>query len=938
VTTAALHGSTALAPVPERMIRVRVFTDAITGDPVELPPMPWGSTIREIVDAIPLEPKQEGRRRLFEAHLGPHQVPRDRWHRVRPAAYAEHCPVVLSIRFPLHGGRRGGGGSKILSALAAIALIGLTVFTGGGGFGFLGAAFAEGGLGAKILGAAVSIGGSLLLQGLQPTPKQDKVDDIGFASAQNNFEPGGYLPRVIGRRRVAPMTVVPPFTTINNGEQRADNSYRYSQYVTAVYALAGRHVVGTVYADNVDLDTVGGVEVEVREGTDADTPLTLVTDTRLEDPINIQMTEWEVDPDEDEEGWIQIFGTEAEAEPQWHRMETAESPDEFRIEFLMPNGLNYADPSDGTNKPSAVAVRLRMRPRDGDTWGDWVNLPEMMIKAKEPNNGIRMHLVIRWVDAYPTEAGSKWPAEANTGKVAGDIALSRIKGISEIYTHADWASDLLTVDGDGFEQWHYESDKRVYLYLLTSSYPKGRWQFEVKRSWAFRYASWDFAAKTFSITEGDFNDLFRPITRSDPMDRTWIRFNPANFAHQLTIPSVQNVWDEYPIADDGDPVTLIAVRAKNRQLGTITVDASGVCEAWDAETETWVADQTTSNPADWYRHVLTDATHNAEPVDESLLDLPALQDWAEWAPAEGHEVNAVIRDKSVLETLQLIAQSGWASPIFGAKYGVVIDRPRTGGPVGLITQRNAKFGAAEKPFADLPHALRVTFSDAANDDKAAEILVYAEGYAASAGVGVLEATRFETVTYEGITSETEAVARAELDLAWARYRGTLHPFSLDFEHLEFQRGDLVLMENDILGQTGGRGRIRAVETDGGGLFTAMLLDEIPHRGASQEDLWSVAELEDEGDLLDINAPPAGVQIRFADGTIQAFEIEDPGSDQSRLVFTTPFASPAVTEGLLVAVGTLARVARPVLIWDIQPGPDLTAEIVAIDYAETEIYG
>jgi hypothetical protein len=46
----------------------------------------------------------------------------------------------------------------------------------------------------------------------------------------------------------------------------------------------------------------------------------------------------------------------------------------------------------------------------------------------------------------------------------------------------------------------------------------------------------------------------------------------------------------------------------------------------------------------------------------------------------------------------------------------------------------------------------------------------------------------------------------------------------------------------------------------------------------------------------------------------------------------------IVPGALVVTGDLIQTARDVLIWDMAPGPDLTAQITAIDYASHQIYG
>jgi hypothetical protein len=914
----ALAPADILAPC-DRVIRVRVFHDPIAGLHIDVT-VPWGSTIAEIVATIPLMPEHEPRRPHFAARLGEHEVPRDRWQRVRPAAFAACRPVTLIIYLPLHGPHHGGGiARKLLSIVAAVALIGLTSFIGGGGLGFLGSFFQSGALGARILAGAVAIGGALLLQGLfKPPgpPPQDSQDAIEQASAPNTYQPGAQLQRVIGLCKVAPIQVIAPFTSIDDGTVRADGTYRYGQWVTTCYALAGQHRIEKVYIGDVDASEMKDVDIEILPGTATDPHLTLITDTRVESQVGLSLSEWQVDPDQGADGAINIDGTIAEAQPLWHIVETRQAPDAFRIEFLMPSGLYHRD----NNASAAFAIRLQMRSVVGDGWSDWSDLGSLLIQALEPNDALRLHLEIQWVDSYPATSGNAWPPVAIGTPVKGFYYL--------------WTADAYTTGGAGVTGWSYESPKRVYLYLLKAAWPQGRYQFQVQRSYPFDSSSFVVSG---SMVAGAAREIWNP-TADNGAGGYNLPTNPGHYASDIVITTVQSRWNDYPIADDGEAVTLIAVRARNRQLQTISVIATGCCDDWDGTS--WIAGQPTTNPASWYRHVLRDS-HNAEPVDDSLIDLPAMQDWHEWCDGQGLSIGAVVQGKSVIDTLKLIALVGWASPVFGAQFSVVPERARPS-PVGMITQRNAvKFGM-RKPFSPEVHALRVTYLDGSYLFVPREIIVYAPGFGPSAGGGLQLATRYEAVTYDGINSESAARDRATLDIKWALNRSTLLTFTMDIEHLEFRRGDLVLMETDILGQWGGRGRVKSVTLNGAGKIVSLELDEYTDFGGASGDLWTIGDLTTVNDLWAARGA-AGATIRCADGSLvtAAATVND---GATTLVFASPVDMPTshgealIDVGALVVTGSLGRTAREVLVWDIAPGQDLTADITCVDYAPDIFYG
>ena len=181
---------------------------------------------------------------------------------------------------------------------------------------------------------------------------------------------------------------------------------------------------------------------------------------------------------------------------------------------------------------------------------------------------------------------------------------------------------------------------------------------------------------------------------------------------------------------------------------------------------------------------------------------------------------------------------------------------------------------------------------------------------------------------------------------FARYRSLLINFTIDIEHLEFQIGDRLLLETDILGQLGGRGRVKEILYDTG-LVSGLVLDE---DAAFSDTVYLMREdgtpllREDGTPYLRETVADRGATLRLADGTLRTEEIEIDDNDLTTLTFVTPFAMPTsggddlIVVGTLLATGPFETVTRDVLAWDIAPGPDLTAQITAIPYAFADIYG
>lgn len=858
---------------------VRAFVDPIrgfAGAPREFE-RPDRATLADVIALVPLD--NEALRPLLRVKLGGVLIDPSLYRRVLPKRDA-----FLTVVLPVHG-----GDNNLLGTIAAIALIGASLFVGGFGVPFLGAAFAAGTTGASLVAGGLSIAASLLLQGLN-APQQaggasSDAKQIGVATAQNSFEPGAYLPRVLGTRKISPPMVMPPYTEIISDDS----------FVTAVYGLAGPHEIGSLKIGSSEIAEAEDVEYEIREGFASDTDLTLVTRTVIEDGVSIALSRFVTT-----DGHI-LDTTASPNTPFWHRVETKASPDAVTLVFSLGQGFGYVGGA-VSNKDAVSAVRIRMRQKGTSTW---INLPEFPFYGVTLNRPVRLMINLLWTA----------PAD-----MPGSVTAPEER-------YMDWFFKHNTVTPSAGPTWTADSyflgnvaswrDKNWDIYLNTSTFPKDRYEIEVIRGYTVRVAQFNAGTHAITASFADRNDFFQSATSG--ADQV-VAETQSEFSDALSLAVVQSIWNEYPFNLTGQPTALIAIRAKNRSIDQVNCIASGLTDDWNGSA--WVADQVTSNPASRYREVLG-GDLNAEPVPSTLIDSVNLQDWHEWNTAQGHEVNAIVQGQPVPEVLSIVAQAGFARPRYGATYGVVIDRPRD--PVGLITQRNAAGFSFQKPFGRLPHALKVNLADAANDYEVRELIVYDDGYAAVAGGGLLEATRFESATYPGITAEAQAEARAQRDMRFAKHRSRLLNFTMDIEHLEFQLGDLVLVETDILGQVGGRGRVSLITTSGG-LVTGLVLDE-------QRDFTHA----------DANSLPRAVAMRLADGTVRVERVTADDSNLNAVTFSTPFAMPSsggddlIFAGTLVASGTLGFEARRVLIWDMAPGPDLTCQITGIDYAEAEIY-
>lgn len=918
----------------------RAYPEPIVGRPIDFA-VPAGQTVAELVAAVPLRPEHEALRDRLIVRIDGEMVPAEVWHarRIEPAG---DRPMRIAVGMPL----TGKGGRKILMILAALALAVVGAWVASGGIASamgLGAtsAFAQGGWAAQALSAGIAMAGSMALQALQPKPKMPSsdADRLGQAQAGNAFRRGGSLQRLVGRTAVEPRMVLPPWTDIQSGVKMANGKYRYSQFVSVLMALAGETEIERIEVDGIDTTDMLDVETEVVTHRRGGAKLSKVTSTPIETQVGVELSTWAVDPDDEAGERQQIAGTEAESSPTWHRVESRDGPSDFRIEFILPRGLSYS--GDVNTYAACVSLRIRMRRRGPSSWGSWVQLPELLIRGKELHSQLRLHLVVHWVDKLPASAGNRWPPQAR--------AWDRVRGWARVFTHAAWTSPLLTpVASGGYAEWRWDQQV-IDVYLLKSSYPLGRYQFDVKRSWPIVADNYDtdtdsLSGSGLSAPTQDFHSV--PTLGSDTDKLIW---SPRRAQDAVGITTVRSDYPDYPVSEATDRVlTLIWLRARDRQVGRIRVIGTGKVRHWTggAWTSSRVA---SSNPADHYRDVLS-GPHNASAIADTRADLTTLQDWAEWCDANGHTVGFVAADGSVDEALADIAIAGRASPGRGPLETVVIDRARTG-PVGVISARTSWAHSIDMPFREVPHALRVTYFDAVDDFAERTVTVYAPGYGGREGPGIKAATRFEGITYRSITSADKAILRGQNDLLWLLHRSRLMSCILPLEYLDYRRGDRVIFETDLLGLRGASGIVIAVLRNDLDYVDGLVIDKDVSYG--EEDGSTLATVGDLSALGDLSAPAVtlGVAIRRTDGVVVTCRTRKitPASAagwpaEQVIAIWPPIPMPTaggddlIQEGALAVTGQIQTIARDAIVWMIEPQAGMTASVTLVDYAGAAFYG
>lgn len=825
-------------------------------------------------------------------------APRALWGAITPKAPAAteitfHCP-------PMGGG--GDDGKNVFALVASIALTVATGFIAGGGFATAGGLFAKGSVSALLLAGGVSLAGSLLLSALIPPPSIDqtpgkKIDTPGASSATGNvLDPNGPIPRVVGTFKIFPPLAAEPLTYFSGPDE----------IVEAVYCLAGPHQISDIRIGAAPITSMPDVEYEVREGWPGDAPITLTRRQGRTETLQSELRGHTVS-DTDGRTLESTTGDTSSALPQVQVMATRDAPDEQWLHLTFPQGLHK-----NASETNALRVPVRLRIREvGDT--TWTDLPELHFQAANIRQ-MRATVKLIWTDDATTTPG----AANSEGWVEARVASP---GQVVAPVTADWTADAYFDNGG--DDWlsagnlgstgvdHVILDRyTAAIYLDTATFPKGRYEIEVKRGAAFQASAYSAAAYTVSSV---IWDLFG--YQGTPGKIVMSREGIADTFYLLRSVSV---WNEHPVPTDD--LALVAVRARNRALDAVSCVAGGYVRDWDGSAwRTWTV---TDNPAAHLVDIWT-GWQNVDPVPSDLIDDSGLAAWRAACTTLGYTCNAIMEGKTVDEAARIVASCGYAKPYMSEIWGVSRDYDRSAeAPVQIFTPRNMSGFSWQKAYPRLPDGFRVNFRDADREYEPRQITVYRKGASDDSGL-------IEQVTYEGLVAEADVRDRVEYDLDQPSVRGTFYSFDAPAEAIVCRRGDLVGVQHDMLTSRAGGGRVIDIEEDASGVKAIHLDEEVPVD--NDPGVLAVTDWLAVKDVLSLGET-SGVALRRTDGTVTVHPIANPAGSASRLEFATPIPSSGIEGGTLAAVGRLGSEYLRLIVFSVMPRPDLEASLTLVDEA------
>lgn len=887
-----------------------------------------GMTLYAIVTSTGLRPTILKYVRVW---IGDEEIPSDVWHLVRPKAGTQ---IYIKLT-------PGGGGNMLRNILMLVVVLAAAFFAPMivGALGF-----AAGSLGATLLTPLISMGitmlGMFLINMLIPPPKGPKISERNFLDAlRNRFNPFGPLPRVIGKKRVYPVMAAHPYTE-SAGKKR---------YLRAMLLVGfGPLRISDIRIGETPITAFNNVQVEIREGwyDQRFGKFKLTAENRWDFANGVQ-------------SWEATGGTLSVVNGNLRIVSSGFDPIIWRGSLSLNGQRDYIIRARirriaGTSWDGNVFYSTASHSDSASFYknisnpfvrnNEWIicewDMSQLTAGGNDWRNstilGFRIDLganagdtyELDWVEVgYP--CGKDAPRQLYTKSISQlDIGSKLTQGVENIRTtEADaigFAVDVQFPGGLG------ENDKDdpgdidgesvtidvKYRKLGTTEWQSPRWSSNVASDGTSNNGELYYNAKdrTEAIIGGwaNFPEKGQYEVR---MIRTTANFDNGRRFGDTYWQSLKSIKDKPSINEDIlGGLAIISIRAKaTDQFQSFPDQINCIAESYLPVPNSdggWTYD-VTRNPAwsftDILRHRGLDKL-----LDDSRINLTAIREWAAACDATAPnstkpywQVDAQLEEGSLFDNCRDIAAHARASFIVdNGLYSVVRDIPQTV-PVQLITPKNSWGYNGMKQFIDLPHALRINFTNEAKNYRPDERIVYDDGYDRS------NATRYETLDFSYCSDPDQAFREARYHMAVGKLRPEQHRVTMDIENLRCTLGDYVMLSHDVLSIGSGTGRVTA--RTGTTTITGVTLDEaIP---------------------LD-SAQTYGVRYRRGNtGAIYTAQLAAITSTAEYTTFTFSVGIPSATAPLvgdLMLVGVFGVESAPMLVKRIEPGPEMTATLTLVD--------
>lgn len=322
----------------------------------------------------------------------------------------------------------------------------------------------------------------------------------------------------------------------------------------------------------------------------------------------------------------------------------------------------------------------------------------------------------------------------------------------------------------------------------------------------------------------------------------------------------------------------------------------------------WAAVAKTENPASCALAAMQ-SDFAQQKLTEKEIDWPKLESWYTWCEEHNYTCNEYVAESTSISQLLAEIASTSRAEIFrlNGKLTMVQDIERTAA-VQLFTPRNS-FGYTETiMFADIPDAMAIGFVDKEAGYAENELSIYNT----KSGNKETEPNTSQDVSLWGVTDSEQARRLGMYKFAVTKNRPIVHKFSCDFEYLLCSKGDWIKYAGDIALAGLKQGRVVEVIYDNGNV-TGFVSDEVLPMEAGKS---------------------YAVRIRKNNAEIVLYKLKTSPGNNLEVFFEFPLSGSGLNEGDLFAFGLVDTDTIDLIITDIQPGENLSADITAVEYSPT----
>ena len=767
-----------------------------------------------------------------------------------------------------------------------------------------------------LAGVGLAVGGGLILEAFRPKPKapglpqtggSEPVVDTSAGSSINLLQPDQQIPGVAGEIRVTLPLLAPSYIDIDGDKEVA-------------HILAG--VQGATDLQKFELNDADianfseSVTFNVDNGLSGEAPkLTIYDKIVIQEQFDERFDIFRTDPTSVLTPNRRLIDQSNPTERPAKIIKTSgQSPDEIWLHFLLPDGFRATDSS--VSVGTAFTIELRLK--DG---GSFRKLPyiRMIVPASaQLNRPFRFYVRLKFEadpGGIPTNIGTPWDEMLSTATVSASQ-------LDDDLGNQEWVADPYFDDGGTDQALHVaEFDDGLEIYLdpddATNPWPKGEYEVRVDKGFTVGQNNLQSTLQGDAIYHNVFDNagiLILP-NASETND------NICNMVWQR----IASVWNEAPVT--APDLAYIEMRAAAIRVDRLTALACGYTNVFNGTD--WNARAVSKDPAAWYRRSLTDKYH-ARPLPLALLDDTSLQAWSVDNAAKSYEFNAVLENGVTVEdVLRFTTIAGLAKTLRSSKWGVWIDKDRTAEtPTMLLTPENSAGFENEKELENIPDALRITYRDRDNEYRRAEKLIDNTGTVVDTGT-IIEAIDGEKI---GKTSLAEARFWAKRLLLERQNRQTFRSIRVPARSLAATRGDLIGLTHDVISKRASYGIVEKVFEDGAGNAIGLRLNNrLRLSEATTEDIFEPPDVFDVADIFNVS-DTFGVAIELTDQTVRTERVNEI-IEADVVTFTTPFTKPdTLKEGVWVGSGPLGEEFKRLIITNIQPAEDESAQLVMVDEA------